>query len=277
MEPYPPTWDMCETGLDSRDGTAGPGGRRPAHPARKTHGSRGERSRNAGRGSFSFSFSRNTLTISIKMAPTPENLGPMQALAVSEFLHSHLRRMAVEDPAGALLHVIGLEPELGTEFCVVKISEILKQGWAAVEAAVAGYHPLSTATIQGSTRVVAKLLELGANPNIRKCYGKPPLVIACTYKHLDIVRLLLRHGADVNRADLSKQTALQFSAGAQPEEKALELVSLLLGTPGINVNSRDIDGRRPIHSAVAHDNSRVVKLLVDAGSELECILQPEGK
>ena len=38
--------------------------------------------------------------------------------------------------------------------------------------------------------------------------GSTPLILASYYNHLDLVKLLLAHGADVNEKDSSQNTAL---------------------------------------------------------------------
>ncbi|MBE2283195.1 MAG: ankyrin repeat domain-containing protein [Prosthecobacter sp.] len=60
---------------------------------------------------------------------------------------------------------------------------------------LAGFQPLTRASIGGNAEVVTLLLKHRANPNPS---GPNPLIAACTSGHFEIVRLLLEHGANPN-------------------------------------------------------------------------------
>ena len=73
---------------------------------------------------------------------------------------------------------------------------------------------LLQATQRGDKEAVLKLLEEGADINVRDAQGRTPVMIA-TYQHsTDIVRTLLQAGADVNIRDDNKENPL-LHAGAQ--------------------------------------------------------------
>ncbi len=63
---------------------------------------------------------------------------------------------------------------------------------------VHAYSPLFTAINSGDSRMVAMLLDNGANPNVFIEDGTRPLNVAVGKGNPDIVRLLLKHGADVH-------------------------------------------------------------------------------
>ena len=57
-----------------------------------------------------------------------------------------------------------------------------------------------------------RLLEHGADPNIRHCSLSTPLRRASSTGELEIVRLLLSHGASVDDKDGEGMTAFQLAA-----------------------------------------------------------------
>jgi len=60
--------------------------------------------------------------------------------------------------------------------------------------------------IAGTSFVVKKLLDYGANANVCDERGYAPLHYACIDGHVSNVRLLLDHGADVNVRNKDGQT-----------------------------------------------------------------------
>ena len=70
------------------------------------------------------------------------------------------------------------------------------------------YCPLFTAIGYGDSKMVAMLLDNGANPNVFTEDGTRPLNVAVRKGNPDIVRLLLKHGAQVNAVDKKNVTAL---------------------------------------------------------------------
>ena len=60
---------------------------------------------------------------------------------------------------------------------------------------------LIEASRDGQLDLVKLLLERGGNVNIQDIYGDTALIWASLYGHLDIVKLLLEKGADVNIQD----------------------------------------------------------------------------
>ncbi len=127
--------------------------------------------------------------------------------------------------------------------------------------------PLHVAVIRSRTGIVEMLLARGANPNLQdqngmNASGQTPLHHAV--KNPAIVKLLLEHGADVNKTD---------EYGRQPLHRATrlatpEVVSLLL-QHGADATRPITDGSRrtPLHFAVIQRNVEVTRLLLEHGAD----------
>jgi len=83
---------------------------------------------------------------------------------------------------------------------------------------------LHNASAQGHLRIVARLLELGADIDARDWHGVTPLIAAVYAGHTSIVQALLQKGADVNVVPEKAPTALI----AAIQTGKLALVDMLL-------------------------------------------------
>ena len=83
---------------------------------------------------------------------------------------------------------------------------------------------------------------------------------------IDIVRMLLDNGSDVNERDNYCQTALAV-ASRNGELKVAEF----LIERGANVNFRNVDGQTSLHSAIQAGNFDIVQLLLDHNADLNAI------
>ena len=118
------------------------------------------------------------------------------------------------------------------------VERLLSAG-ADVEAANRyGARPLSLAAAGGYAQTLAALLEAGADPTLMTA-GAPPILSAARTGNVEAVRVLARHGADVNAKEtLRGQTALMWAAAEDHPAVAQALIDL-----GADVNaSSDSDG-----------------------------------
>ena len=124
-------------------------------------------------------------------------------------------------------------------------------------------HQLSNAIKKGRTRKLEELLaKLDGidfiNDHIR--YGKTLLHEAVESRRLDIVKVLLDKGADVNAVSNANDTALHIAA----TNGDTDIINLLLSR---NADIKKLDGiqRSPMETARAYKRIRAEKVLKTAG------------
>ena len=121
----------------------------------------------------------------------------------------------------------------------------------------------------GSKEVTDILIAAGAKPNGTDAAGITPLLRAARARNVEIVRALLAAGADPNfsRGQIGS-TALHVAAGTLRAD-----IAGLLIEAGADPNARDRDGRTPLarapHTSKPGQSEAIVRLLVEAGAELE--------
>jgi ankyrin repeat protein len=75
-----------------------------------------------------------------------------------------------------------------------------------------GKASLHTATKEGSIDIVKLLLKLGKDINGRNTANQTPLVSAASNRNLDVVRLLIERGAEVDSRDIFGWTPLHYTS-----------------------------------------------------------------
>jgi ankyrin repeat protein len=106
--------------------------------------------------------------------------------------------------------------------------------------------------------------------------GATPFLRAAQSGDVDLMKLLLAHGADPHIATANGDTALMVASGVgwvegvtfewSPAE-TVEAVRMCLDL-GIDPNLRDNDGRAALHGAAHKGSNQTVQLLVDRGAKL---------
>jgi ankyrin repeat protein len=135
--------------------------------------------------------------------------------------------------------------------------------------------------------IVKVLLERGANPNMQLFFkpanmrgstntrGSTPLVRAANNGDLEVVKLLLEHGADATLYMADRQTPIHaVLAGRSSEQQSLELIRVLQKA-GADVNvialvnhEEEVRGGTALHYAVRKRYKEVIKLLASDGIDL---------
>ncbi len=116
---------------------------------------------------------------------------------------------------------------------------------------------------KGQLDVVKLLLDRGADVNARDSRGYTPLLSASEMGHLDIVKQLLEGGADVNARDSHGYTPLLLAS----QMGYLDVVKHLL-EKGADVNAKRHKGFTALMVASRVGYLDFVKLLLDKGADL---------
>ncbi|KAF5005581.1 hypothetical protein FDECE_7988 [Fusarium decemcellulare] len=120
---------------------------------------------------------------------------------------------------------------------------------------------LSRAAEEGDEELAQRLLQSGADPNYQNKLLAPPIVIAALHENLEVLRLMIEAGGNVNSKDPQNQrTCLSWAAGRGGEH----FISALLSVPGIIPDLADDEGGTPLYYAVWYKNIEAVKLLLTA-------------
>eukprot|EP00041_Stephanoeca_diplocostata_P039339 m.1615097 g.1615097 ORF g.1615097 m.1615097 type:complete len:243 (+) comp25371_c2_seq2:114-842(+) len=122
---------------------------------------------------------------------------------------------------------------------------------------------LHAAACSGNIEIVDMLLEHGANPNVTDKFSRTPLHDAAQDGAMDIVESLLRYGAKPNPKDAYGRTPMHLAAYGGFSE-----VLLLLMKYGAPTNSKAKNGRTPLHDAAAYGHAVCVMVLATQDSNL---------
>lgn len=101
--------------------------------------------------------------------------------------------------------------------------------------------------------------------NARDSKGASPLHLAAARGNTDVVRVLLRNGADVSAADWLQRTPLHTAATCAVGNGVGSI--LLLTQAGADVMARDSVGRTSLHDAACEGAEATISVLVGAGSK----------
>nr|XP_020468566.1 ankyrin repeat domain-containing protein 6 [Monopterus albus] len=121
---------------------------------------------------------------------------------------------------------------------------------------------LLIASHKGQADNVVQLINKGAKVAVTK-YGRSPLHLAAYKGHIEVVRILLKAGCDLDIQDDGKQTALHRAAVVGNSD----IISALI-QEGCALDRQDKDGNTSLHEVSWHGFSQCVKLLVKAGANV---------
>jgi ankyrin repeat protein len=184
---------------------------------------------------------------------------------------------------------VGFTPSyLAVEFNRLDVLKLLLAGADVHKASGKdGFTPLHIAADHGHAGIVSMLVEaagvdLNAALTDGKDAGLTPLFIAARDNRLDVMKLRMAAGADVDIACVDDGFAPLHSDGFTPlhiaaEEGHTGVVTLLLAA-GADVNKVRFDDRTPLHKAAYDGRAGVVStLLEDAGVDLNAALAADGQ
>jgi len=125
--------------------------------------------------------------------------------------------------------------------------------------AVKAETALRTAASKGRADSVRKILDERTRLNATEATGKAPLLLAAANDNVEVVRTLVKNGADVDAADKA--------AGLRPLHQCaargcVNVCEFLL-SHGADMDARSLDGDTAMHLAARHNHYDTVALLLD--------------
>ena len=154
------------------------------------------------------------------------------------------------------------------------------------------------AVSKGDKSMVKKLIDDGANPDVKDANGVPALFRAVSRGDSSMVKLLLDTPIDANASNAAGETPIyravlrgdstmvklllalpvdtnaKTASGDAPIYRAASrgdstIVKLLLSkSPSIDINARAENGKTALYRSVARGDSTIVKLLLDSGADI---------
>ncbi|WP_410542503.1 ankyrin repeat domain-containing protein [Wolbachia endosymbiont of Tetranychus urticae] len=123
---------------------------------------------------------------------------------------------------------------------------------------------LHSAAQKNDVEILKVLIKGGADVNIRNIAGDTPLFETCS-RHGDITvaKYLINVGADLNLQNTHGHTALHFAA----INDYSEMIKLLI-EEGADVNIPDLGGLTPLSFAMSNGNIISIKYLIDGGADI---------
>ncbi|CAM5177339.1 unnamed protein product [Eretmochelys imbricata] len=141
---------------------------------------------------------------------------------------------------------------------------LLERGASVNQTTLTNSTPLRAACFDGHLEIVRYLVgERGADLEVANRHGHTCLMISCYKGHREIAGYLLEKGADVNRRSVKGNTALHDCA----ESGSLEILQLLLRAKARM--ERDGYGMTPLLAASVTGHTNIVEYLIQGGLQNE--------
>ncbi|KAL9629066.1 MAG: hypothetical protein Q9204_005491 [Flavoplaca sp. TL-2023a] len=127
---------------------------------------------------------------------------------------------------------------------------------------------LLTAVQDGCTEVIERFIKNGADLNLSKTsMGRTCLQIACAStrpNRLDVLKLLVDHGINVDAGDELCRTALHVAVSNGNEDLAHILLQY-----GADINNKTLGGKTALHKAIYQYHTEVALALLQHGADVD--------
>lgn len=136
----------------------------------------------------------------------------------------------------------------------------------------AGWTVLGLIVGRGTPATTQFLLDAGANPNLfpppsqyndDKSILHTPFFTAIWQNKLDMIQLMLQHGADIHLKDYAGRSAVHYAA-----KESTETLAVIIKAGG-NIEERTYNGSTPLHLALKSKKLDNVRFLLDQGANIE--------
>jgi len=135
-----------------------------------------------------------------------------------------------------------------------------------------GNSPLHIASKLGAKIIVTHLVEVEkVDVNLKNKLGQPPLILAAQAGHEDVVRELLRLGAEPQVKDIHGKTPMHYAA-----HKGNQQVIELLAEAGGPLELKDEQGRTPLYTAAYHGIYEICLVLLRRNPTLVNVSEMHG-
>ena len=125
-----------------------------------------------------------------------------------------------------------------------------------------GVSALWVAAALNNLEIVKLLVEHGAQVNHITATNSTALRCACCFGNMGMVRYLVEKGGDIHIAKQNNQTNLLASV----YQRHLNVVTYLVDEAGFDVNECDAEGRSPLYEAVESKSLEITQFLLDRGA-----------
>ncbi|KAK0140185.1 Ankyrin repeat and SOCS box protein 3 [Merluccius polli] len=129
--------------------------------------------------------------------------------------------------------------------------------------ALKGQTALFLAAAKGHVDIVKLLVTAGANMNIKNASGLTPILAALSKNKPAVAKVLLRKGAEVNQTDASRQSCLHLASA----QGSSELVSILVQICSIEL--RNDQEKTAIYLAAENGHQECLEILACAGANVD--------
>lgn len=127
--------------------------------------------------------------------------------------------------------------------------------------------PLNVASFAGRIDVVKLLLDYGADVNYQDKSGYSALLWAASQGYTQIVEMLINKGADVNKKNVAGNSALIFATRGN-HTKMVGLLTLHHAEVNVISHLELLKGDTPLTIAVRNKNLEIVKMLISNGADV---------
>jgi len=129
---------------------------------------------------------------------------------------------------------------------------------------IEGAPPLWCAAAAGHLDIVKLLVKSGANVNSTTKTNSTPLRAACFDGHFEIVKYLVEHNADIEVANRHGHTCLMIACYKGHFKIARYLIDI-----GADVNRKSVKGNTALHDCAESGSLEIMKLLITSGARID--------